>query len=100
MFHLDARLPSKEREEGRQPEGYISTAEYLFKFQKETPERFWSSKRKTQQTDHSGSIPHSKAEAMITFPQTPNLHTKTRARPTTAKSSAEQEEEEMAKIRE
>ena len=78
----------------------MSTAEYIFKFQTETPERFRTLSRKSQHPASAAvdeSVQSSKAD--VTMPYTPKLQTKTRARPTIVRSAAELEEEELSKIR-
>lgn len=111
-FRLASRFPKEAAAEGEEKkDGYVSTAEYIFRFQAGTPERFRSLPRKPlrgagvsvedvlQKSSSTSSEGSRAATSSMTMPYTPKLLTKTRARPTQVKSSAELEEEEMAKIR-
>lgn len=134
-FKLDTRFP-KERSKnesrdtvetgssrgrgggGDGRKGYVSTAEYIFKFQAGTPERFrhklpgkdqrsyvtledmqQSTSSSTNTSSSSTSTSRTVALGGSTLPYTPKLLTKIRARPTLVKSTMEQEEEELEKIR-
>ena len=108
-FCLATRFP-KEAEGDEKKDGYVSTAEYVFRFQAGTPERFRALPRKPLRTVYatvedstlqtSTSTNSSGAGSSgLTMPFTPKLLAKNRARPTYVKSSAEIEEEELAKIR-
>ena len=108
VFHLDSRLSvrdaKREEREGKEknPEEYVPTAEYVFKFQTKTPERFRTTSRRSHlpvPASADETARSSQIETIQTFPQTPNLQTKARARPTTVKSSTELEEEELAQLR-
>ena len=107
-FRLNSRFPKESTTEGEEnKKGYVSMAEYIFKFQAGTPERFRSLPRKklrsvcatVEETSQSSASSGQAALGGVTMPFTPKLLAKTRARPTLAKSSAELEEEEMAKIK-
>ena len=106
VFQLDSRLPvkrddEKEEETKKKGKGYVPTAEYLFKFETATPERFRTLSRRSLHPTCAGT--HSSMPASssgVTMPYTPKLHTLARARPTITKSAAALEEEEMARIRE
>ncbi len=63
----------------------------MFKYQKATPPRFRRTLKRPLLQDSF--------QPTLTIPRTPNLSTKTRTRPVTAKSSADLEEEEMQEIK-
>ncbi|XP_033517416.1 protein TPX2-like isoform X2 [Nicotiana tomentosiformis] len=69
---------------------FISTAEMMKKFH--------SSTREMSLPCISSSTPHRKPKLTLTAPKEPEFETAQRVRPTTVKSSAELEEEMMAKI--
>ena len=110
-FHIKTRLreASKKREEEEEEEKkeYVPTAEYIFKFHEGIPERFrslpWRSLRSVSTSAADETAQSCKSVSVcsgVTLPYTPKLQTKDRARPTLVKSSAELEEEELARIRE
>ncbi|XP_040187641.1 targeting protein for Xklp2 isoform X2 [Rana temporaria] len=74
---------------------YTSTAEQVMAFQKRTPQRFHLRSRLREM---EGPSPVKHQRARVTLPKTPQLQTKQRHRPTTCKSSAEIESEELDKI--
>jgi hypothetical protein len=111
-FRLATRFPKEPAEGEEKRDGYVSTAEYVFKFQAGTPERFrsvpprkpqrsmYATVEETSQSSTSTSSNNSAAPpGGLTVPFTPKLLTRNRARPTHVKSSAEIEEEELARIR-
>ena len=110
IFQLNSRLPAKrdeekEEETKKKGKGYVPTAEYLYKFETATPERFRTLSRRSLRPTCAGaeegthsSVPASSSG--VTMPYTPKLRTLARARPTIIKSAAELEEDEMARIRE
>ena len=75
----------------------VPVAEAIQKFQTATPPRFRSRK---PSADLGSSVQKTSSNTALTMPQTPNLVSRTRSRPVTAKSTAEIEEEEMAKMKE
>lgn len=74
---------------------YTSTAEQVLAFQKRTPQRFHLRSRLREM---EGPSPVKQLKARVTLPKTPQLQTKQRHRPTTCKSSAEIESEELDKL--
>ena len=115
-FRLATRFPKEPAEGDEKRDGHVSAAEYVFKFQAGTPERFRSvPPRKPQrsmyvtveQTSQSSTSTSSNSSSRaappggggLTVPFTPKLLTKNRGRPTHVKSSVEMEEEELARIR-
>ncbi|NXD86478.1 TPX2B protein, partial [Halcyon senegalensis] len=73
---------------------YVSLAEQVEAFQKRTPSRYHLRSRKSEE----GPVPRKVVKARLTNPKTPVLLTKQRFRPTTCKTTAELEAEEMEKI--
>ncbi|XP_032073240.1 targeting protein for Xklp2 [Thamnophis elegans] len=74
------------------PAKYIPLAQQVENFQKRTPQRYHLRSRKE---DEGPSRP---LKPRLTNPRTPHLETKSRLRPTSCKSTAELEEEEIAKL--
>ncbi|KAM5134802.1 targeting protein for Xklp2 isoform 2-T2 [Mantella aurantiaca] len=74
---------------------YMSTAEQVLAFQKRTPQRFHL---RSRQKEMEGPSPLKATKARVTLPKTPQLQTRQRHRPTTCKSSAELEAEELEKL--
>ena len=93
-FTLDERLHKDSKAVAN--ETIIPTAEAVEKYQKQTPPRFRSNPSKN--TTQSNSRTTGTYE--LTVPKTPCLLTKNRSRPTTVMSTAEVEEEEIAKLKE
>eukprot|EP00731_Ephydatia_muelleri_P027025 Em0018g1125a len=93
-FTLDERLHKDSKAVAN--ETIIPTAEAVEKYQKQTPPRFRSNPSKN--TIQSNSRTTGTYE--LTVPKTPCLLTKNRSRPTTVMSTAEVEEEEIAKLKE
>ncbi|XP_033922797.1 targeting protein for Xklp2 isoform X2 [Melopsittacus undulatus] len=73
---------------------YVSLAEQVEAFQKTTPPRYHLRSRKSDE----GPPPGKAVKARFTNPKTPLLLTKQRFRPTTCKTTAELEAEEIEKI--
>ncbi|XP_074776226.1 targeting protein for Xklp2 isoform X2 [Athene noctua] len=73
---------------------YVSLAEQVEAFQKRTPSRYHLRSRKSDE----GPVPGKLVKARLTNPKTPVLLTKQRFRPTTCKTTAELEAEEIEKI--
>uniref|UniRef100_A0A8C8AAW5 TPX2 microtubule nucleation factor n=1 Tax=Otus sunia TaxID=257818 RepID=A0A8C8AAW5_9STRI len=73
---------------------YVSLAEQVEAFQKRTPSRYHLRSRKSDE----GPVPGKSVKARLTNPKTPVLLTKQRFRPTTCKTTAELEAEEIEKI--
>ncbi|XP_026718219.1 targeting protein for Xklp2 isoform X2 [Athene cunicularia] len=73
---------------------YVSLAEQVEAFQKRTPSRYHLRSRKSEE----GPVPGKLVKARLTNPKTPVLLTKQRFRPTTCKTTAELEAEEIEKI--
>uniref|UniRef100_A0A663NCL2 TPX2 microtubule nucleation factor n=1 Tax=Athene cunicularia TaxID=194338 RepID=A0A663NCL2_ATHCN len=71
---------------------YVSLAEQVEAFQKRTPSRYHLRSRKSEE------VPGKLVKARLTNPKTPVLLTKQRFRPTTCKTTAELEAEEIEKI--
>ena len=90
-FQLDSRLNSKFTKDAKEGK-FVPMAEAVRQFQKATPPRFHSRA--------AGEVGKSSSNLEMTVPKTPKLATKGRSRPTTAKSAIEEEEEEVAKIKE
>ena len=88
-FHLDQRkLGHRSTDPQPSSDGpIVPAAEFMLKYQKATPPRF----RRTLKCP----LVQDSFHPTLTVPRTPNLSTKTRTRPVTAKSSAELEEEEL-----
>ena len=112
-FCLDERFKHKPAH----PSGkVVPTAEAIEKYQKATPPRFRTNpgsvskkwKNKANESNHSitsSSSGHSDETSSsfgskLTVPNTPNLRTKGRSRPVTAKSAQEEEEEVVAQMKE
>ncbi|NXX84337.1 TPX2B protein, partial [Urocolius indicus] len=72
---------------------YVSLAEQVEAFQKRTPSRYHLRSRKSNEGETAGKL-----KARLTHPKTPVLLTKQRFRPTTCKTTAELEAEELEKI--
>lgn len=115
-FHLDERFKQKPSTPSTNT---VPMAEAIEKYQKATPPRFRSnpgsaSKKwvgKANVSDHStsssssGNSSHTTTSTVIfnsklTFPNTPNLLTKGRSRPVTAKSAVDEEEDIVAQMKE
>ncbi|XP_070587054.1 targeting protein for Xklp2-like isoform X2 [Erythrolamprus reginae] len=75
------------------PAQYVPLAQQVENFQKRTPERYHLRKRKEE-----GEGPSRPLKPRLTNPRTPRLETKSRLRPVTCKSTAELENEEIAKL--
>ncbi|NXS80416.1 TPX2B protein, partial [Erpornis zantholeuca] len=73
---------------------YVSFAEQVEAFQKRTPPRYHLRSRKSEE----GSVSGKPVKAQTTHPKSPVLRTKDRLRPTTCKTAAELEAEEVEKI--
>ncbi|KAM6457498.1 targeting protein for Xklp2 isoform 1-T1 [Liasis olivaceus] len=76
------------------PAEYVSLAQQVESFQKRTPLRYHLRSRKEEE-DTGPSRP---LKPRLTNPKTPRLETKNRSRPVTCKSTAELEDEEVAKL--
>uniref|UniRef100_UPI003AAD59DB targeting protein for Xklp2 isoform X1 n=1 Tax=Centroberyx gerrardi TaxID=166262 RepID=UPI003AAD59DB len=74
---------------------YVPMAQQIEQFQRRTPDRYHLRSRQSQQR---GPSPVKGDHLRITRPQTPQLMTRQRSRPTTVKSSAELEAEEVDKL--
>ena len=107
-FRLDSRFPSKHpATEGGEKKNLVPTAEFVFKFQAKTPERFRGLTRKNlhsasacvEEASHTTASSSNSSRAGLTIPCTPKLLTKCRTRPVLAKSSEELEEEQLAHIK-
>ncbi|XP_070600458.1 targeting protein for Xklp2 isoform X2 [Erythrolamprus reginae] len=72
---------------------YVPLAQQVENFQKRTPERYHLRNRKEE-----GEGPSRPLKPRLTNPRTPRLETKSRLRPVTCKSTAELENEEIAKL--
>ncbi|XP_059508858.1 targeting protein for Xklp2 isoform X2 [Stegostoma tigrinum] len=85
---------NKRKHEATNTEAYISLAQQVEAFQCRTPSRY------QLRSSHQVEEGHCKVseKTKLTRPHTPMLATKTRARPTTCKSTAEIEAEELEKI--
>ncbi|XP_053104783.1 targeting protein for Xklp2 isoform X2 [Hemicordylus capensis] len=73
---------------------YVPLAQQIQSFQKRTPPRYHLRSRK----EEDGVAPSRPLKARLTHPRTPHLETKSRLRPTTCKSAAELEAEEIAQL--
>lgn len=91
-FHLDQRLGHKAGDPPPSDGPIVPMAEFVNKYHKATPPRFRRTAKKPQQLNEG-------AAASLTVPRTPQLSTKTRARPSIVKSAAVIEQEELDKIR-
>ena len=107
-FRLDSRFPSKHpATEGGEKKNLVPTAEFVFKFQAKTPERFRGLTRKNlhsasacvEEASHTTASSSNSSRAGLTIPCTPKLLTKCRTRPVLAKSSEELEEEQLAHMK-
>ncbi|XP_078507881.1 targeting protein for Xklp2-A-like isoform X2 [Lissotriton helveticus] len=74
---------------------FVSTAEQVEAFHKQTPSRYHLRSRLQQ---NEGPSPLKCMKAKLTNPRTPQLETKKRHRPVTCKSTAEVEAEELEKL--
>ncbi|XP_015261135.1 PREDICTED: targeting protein for Xklp2 [Gekko japonicus] len=83
---------NKRKHEATVPE-FVSLAQQIEKFQRNTPSRYHLRSRKEEEAP-----PRRPLKAVLTNPKTPRLETKNRSRGVTCKSLAEQEEEELAAI--
>ncbi|XP_058034462.1 targeting protein for Xklp2 isoform X2 [Ahaetulla prasina] len=82
----------KKRKLDEAPANYVPLAQQVENFQKCTSERYHLRNRKEEEGSSKPLKPR------LTNPKTPRLETKSRLRPTTCKSAAELEEEEIAKL--
>ncbi|XP_024545603.1 protein TPX2 [Selaginella moellendorffii] len=80
---------------GKPGSPFMSLAEKVLKFQIKTPERF---RNHSQQELSTSLLQHQKSALKLTVPKEPELETSHRARPPRVKSTAELEEEMLAKI--
>ncbi|KAI3357461.1 hypothetical protein L3Q82_015497 [Scortum barcoo] len=78
-----------------EPAAYVSMAQQIERFQKRTPDRYHLRSRKSQER---GPSPVKGEHLKLTQPHTPALMTRQRSRPTTVKSSADLEAEEVEKL--
>ncbi|XP_069382283.1 targeting protein for Xklp2-B-like isoform X1 [Paralichthys olivaceus] len=74
---------------------YVPMAQQIDQFQKRTPDRYHLRSRQSQER---GPHPVKGDHLKLTQPHTPHLMTRQRSRPTTVKSSAELEAEEVDKL--
>ena len=74
-------------------------AEFIAKYQTATPPRFRRVPANAAKPPSGCGGAGYSLGSSITMPKTPNLHTKSRARPVTHKSAAEKEEEEAAMMK-
>ncbi|XP_070766579.1 targeting protein for Xklp2 [Enoplosus armatus] len=78
-----------------EPSAYVPMAQQIERFEKRTPDRYHLRSRKSQERGPS----RVKGEHLkLTQPHTPDLMTRQRSRPPTAKSSADLEAEEVEKL--
>ncbi|XP_038577520.1 targeting protein for Xklp2 isoform X2 [Micropterus salmoides] len=78
-----------------EPPAYVSMAQQIERYQKQTPDRYHLRSRKSQERGPS----RVKSEHMkLTQPHTPELMTRQRSRPPTVKSSSELEAEEVERL--
>uniref|UniRef100_A0A673ZXU6 TPX2 microtubule nucleation factor n=2 Tax=Salmo trutta TaxID=8032 RepID=A0A673ZXU6_SALTR len=77
------------------PAPYVPMAQQIEQFQRRTPTRYHLRSRQSHQR---GPSPVKSEQLKITHPHTPQLMTRQRCRPTTVKSSAELEAEELEKL--
>ncbi|XP_069099462.1 targeting protein for Xklp2-A-like isoform X1 [Pleurodeles waltl] len=82
-------------EEETGPNKFVSTAEQVEAFQKQTPSRYHLRSRLQQ---NEGPSPLKCMKPKLTNPKTPQLETKKRHRPVTCKSTVEIEAEELEKL--
>lgn len=94
-FMLDERLHKDSKAVAN--ETIIPTAEAVEKYQKQTPLRFHSNPSRNTTLANSAATTRTNE---LTVPKTPCLLTKNRSRPTTVMSTAEVEEEEIARLKE
>ncbi|XP_012714335.1 targeting protein for Xklp2 isoform X1 [Fundulus heteroclitus] len=78
-----------------EPGSYIPMAQQIVQFQKRTPTRYHLRSRRTQDR---GPSPLKGHHLHLTQPHSPQLMTRQRSRPTSVKSSAELEAEELEKL--
>ncbi|XP_036388071.1 targeting protein for Xklp2 [Megalops cyprinoides] len=91
-FNLSGGTKRKHEE----TEAYVPMAQAIESFQRRTPARYHL---RSRQREERGPSPMKMDKLKITHPQTPQLMTRQRSRPMTAKSSAEIEAEEVEKLR-
>ncbi|XP_029576010.1 targeting protein for Xklp2-B isoform X3 [Salmo trutta] len=77
------------------PAPYVPMAQQIEQFQRRTPTRYHL---RSRQSHERGPSPMKSEQLKITHPHTPQLMTRQRCRPTTVKSSAELEAEELEKL--
>ncbi|XP_042368584.1 targeting protein for Xklp2-like [Plectropomus leopardus] len=80
---------------GGETAAYVPMAQQIEQFQKRTPDRFHLHSRRSRER---GPSPTKGDHLKLTQPHTPHLMTRQRSRPTTVKSSAELEAEELEKL--
>ncbi|XP_069507086.1 targeting protein for Xklp2-A-like isoform X2 [Ambystoma mexicanum] len=95
-FNLSQSNKRKLDEEVAEPCKFVSTAQQVEAFHKNTPSRYHL--RSRQQNEGPGPSPIKCMKTKLTNPKTPQLETKRRHRPVTCKSTAELEAEELDKI--
>ncbi|KAK5863069.1 hypothetical protein PBY51_000126 [Eleginops maclovinus] len=88
-------LSTGTKKEVEGPGAYVPMAQQILQFQNRTPDRYHLRSRKSINRGPSG-VKGDKLK--LTQPHTPHLMTRRRNRPTTTKSSAELEEEELEKL--
>ncbi|XP_015254337.1 PREDICTED: targeting protein for Xklp2 isoform X1 [Cyprinodon variegatus] len=88
-------LSSGHKNRKDEPGNYVPMAQQIEQFEKRTPTRYHMCSRKTQER---GPSQVKSQHLHITQPHSPQLMTRQRSRPTTVKSSAELEAEELEKI--
>ena len=96
-FHLDERLNQKS---AHQTQGDVPTAEAILKFEKSTPPRFRRNPTPSKKSAINTSTGSCGKTMKLTMPKTPKLMAKGRSRPVTAMSAADEEEKEVAKMKE
>lgn len=75
-------------------ENYVSVAQAVANFHKKTPPRF----RSVTAKEHAAGPPKGEGGLRVTHPQSPNLLTKAKSRPTAVPSTKEKEEQELAQL--
>ncbi|KAL3692098.1 hypothetical protein R1sor_005749 [Riccia sorocarpa] len=78
---------------GRPPSPFVSLAEKVRRFQTKTPERFYANTGGSQELDD-----HERRKLKLTKPKTPEFETSHRTRQIKVKSTAELEQEMLAKV--
>ncbi|KAF1390953.1 hypothetical protein PFLUV_G00063450 [Perca fluviatilis] len=88
-------LSTSNKREADEPAAYVPMAQQIARYHKRTPERYHLRSRNSRDGGPS-AVKGDKLK--LTQPQTPHLLTRQRSRPTTVKSSAELEEEEVERL--